>query len=1048
MAQRPLLQFLKVFAPATIALAALLSPIYLAQRQKIIHDILLREESKVERGALILTSQIETVVNDLLTVASAHYLHRLLRLQPATSNKQPDQEQVKEREDIEEALSSVLMRKRTYDRLYLFDRKGTLQWSIAYTDDFSERLTVTPLNPELKEHYWPAIHQLAADEVFISPFDVDDETGQMPLTAPRVLYLAVPLQGGSSGQVEGFLMARYQSNSIINSLIMGCRNELGTCLLANQQGYWLLGENTSYEWGFRYPQRQHLTVGYFYPDLWQQMQTVPSGRLVNHHGLFAYRLVTPLKANYVSIDPVDHTVAFQNNYRLWVISHIPPAIVDRALYPTNLQFLLLFLGLWGFSGVLIGVIVRDRRRRANLAHRLSTSEVRFRTVSELAPVGIFTLDATGALTYTNKTFLQMLGLESLPSSEAAWQDRVHPDDAAQVRTAWQSAIAQQQPFCHRFRLVSEGADQDPRWINARVIPTFEEDVLTGFVGTWEDISQMMQQQHLLEAARNAAEEASRAKSEFLATMSHEIRTPMNAIIGLTGLLLDTPLNPQQQEFLNTIRLSGDALLTIINDILDFSKIESGKLELEAYPFNLRTCVEDVLDLMANRALERKVELIAHIDPAVPHHVIGDMGRLRQILVNLLSNGVKFTQNGSLILYVKPFSGEQLGSDRYQFLFAVQDSGVGITPQGIERLFKPFSQVDASITRHYGGTGLGLAICQRLVERMHGQIWVESKSKDAPLAIGGNPPSHYESIPIHHTGSVFYFTAQLLLNPNAAKLTTDEGSALANRHILIVDDNATNRQILALQTQNWQMRPEVAESGAAAMSLLKQHASFDVAILDLQMPEMDGVTLAKQIRAAYPQLPLILLTSLGQSLTPEEGQLFATLISKPVKQSTLYNVLNDLFSDCPIPPTAKPKQFATAALQADLPPLRILVAEDNKVNQMVALRILDKLGYRGDIAANGLEVLEAVKRQPYDVILMDMQMPEMDGVTATREVIQLFQTLAQPRPRIIAMTANAMESDRQACLEAGMDDYVSKPISLEELVRALRACQPLSSTPTH
>ncbi|XFA73957.1 response regulator [Thermosynechococcaceae cyanobacterium Okahandja] len=1036
MAQRPLLQFLKFFLPTTIALAAIVSPIYLVQRKDAIDDILLREENKVERGGIILTSQIEALANDTTTLAVAYDLDEFVLLKQQQGSRSQNEGQLNE---IEGNVYSFLAQKRSYDRLYLFDLKGNLHLNIALRHNFSGRLGKNVPSADLQERYWPVIQQLRRDEVFVSPFDIDLTNAQPHLAPTPILYVAAPVY--SREQLVGFLVVRYQANQLINTLIRGCRGVFGSCLLANDQGYWLLGERTSHEWGFRYPGRQQWSVPSLYPELWQQTRATNAGVLASPNGVFAYRLVTPLKANYLSLDPLTNTIGYQNNYRLWVISHIPPSIVDNILEPINLQFLALFVGLWAFSGVLIAIIVRDQRRRASLAHRLSTSEVRFRTVSELAPVGIFTMDAAGQLTYTNKALLEMLGVTSASPAEILWQDYLHPEDRQGVLEAWQQAIAQQQAFNQQFRLLA--GEDEVRWLKARAIPIFEDHLLTGFVGTWEDISQMMRQQELLEAARNAAEDASRAKSEFLATMSHEIRTPMNAIIGLTGLLLDTPLNLQQQEFLNTIRLSGDALLTIINDILDFSKIESGKLELEAYPFNLRTCIEEVLDLMANRALERKVELIAHIDPDVPIHVIGDMGRLRQILVNLLSNGVKFTQNGNLILYVKSFVGSPEG-DRYPFLFAVQDTGVGITPQGVDRLFKPFSQVDASITRHYGGTGLGLAICQRLVERMDGHIWLETKSQDGPLTVGGNPPPHYQSIPIQGTGSVFYFTARLLLNPNAAKITSDEPSCLQNRHILIVDDNATNRRILALQTQNWQMLPQVAESGATALALLQNHTPFDAAILDLQMPEMDGVTLAKQIRAAYPHLPLILLTSLGYSLTPDEAQLFATLITKPVKQSTLYNVLSDLFSDCPITTAAKPKQFSTAALQADLPPLRILVAEDNKVNQMVALRILEKLGYRGDIAANGLEVIEAVKRQPYDVILMDMQMPEMDGVTATREVIQLFQERAQPRPRIIAMTANAMESDRQACLEAGMDDYVSKPINLEELIRALRECAPAPS----
>ncbi|WP_448525117.1 response regulator [Parathermosynechococcus lividus] len=1045
MAQRPLPQFLKFFLPATIALVAILGPIYLEQRRDAIEDLQLREEAKVERGAFTLTNYINLLITEVQILAATHDVEYFLALKQGHGSPSAIDalDHARSLQAIEDDLYNFLRQKRIYDRLYLFDLTGHLRLNIALTHDFNRRLSNDTPSSELQKIYWPVMRQLQQDEAFISPFDIDIDKNQPHIAPTPILYLAAPVYTRDQQRV-GFLVLRYDANHLLHILMNTCQGVYGSCLLANDQGYWLLAERTSDEWGFRYPERQGSTVGAMFPELWQRMRTQTLGRFISDDGLFAFHQVLPLKVNHYSVNLTNNGAIAERDYRLWVISRVSPDILARQLTPTHLQFLFLFIVLWLSAGIGIFMITSNRHRQFLLNQRLGASEVRFRTVSEMAPVGIFTADAQGKLTYANKTFLKMLAVEPNETAAIDWQQFLHREDRLSVIAAWQYAIAEQRPFKKQFRLLDR--DGQISWLNAQAIPTFEEGVFTGFVGTWEDISQMMQQQQLLEAARKAAEDASRAKSEFLATMSHEIRTPMNAIIGLTGLLLDTPLTPQQQEFLNTIRLSGDALLTIINDILDFSKIESGTLELEAYPFNLRTCVEDVLDLMANRALERKVELIAHIDPEVPVHVIGDMGRLRQILVNLLSNGVKFTEHGNLILSVKPFGQGKLG-DRYEFLFAIQDTGVGITPQGVQRLFKPFSQVDASITRHYGGTGLGLVICQRLVEHMQGRIWLESKSQGSALAIGGNPPPHYESIPIPETGSVFYFTVQLLLNPNGAKITPVDGSRLQNRRVLIVDDNATNRQILALQTRNWQMQPLVAESGAAALSLLQTNAAMDVAILDLQMPEMDGVTLARQIRQVHQQLPIILLTSLGCSLSLEETQLFTRLISKPVKQSTLYNVLNDLFSDSPILSIATPKQFSTQALKADLPPLRILVAEDNKVNQMVALRILEKIGYRGDIAANGLEVLDAVKRQPYDVILMDMQMPEMDGLTATREVIRLYETLAQPRPRIIAMTANAMESDRQLCLEAGMDDYVSKPISLEELVRALRQCTSLVNATT-
>lgn len=1040
MAKSPLQYFLKLFVPATAILVAILAPIYLAQRQHILRDLQLREESKVERGSLILTTYLDTLISDVLSIATIHGFGDLRVNASSTAELQ----------ELEQDLQNWLLSKHTYDRLYFLTPNGDIRLSLALGHNLSIRVDHPSPDPQVLQNYWPVMRQLRRNEVFVSPFDIEVQPNEAPsLAANPILYVGTPVYTRQQ-QLVGFLVVRYRAANLLNALINGCRGVYGSCLLANSQGYWILAERTSHEWGFRYPERQHLTVEYLYPELWQQIQSQPTGSLIGQSGLFAYHWVLPLKPHHISADPVSGTPLYQNEYRLWVISHIAPNVIERQLHPLNLQFLFLFPILWAASGVGLAIITADHCRKQKLHQLLEASEAQFRSVSEMAPVGIFTADVNGRSTFLNQTLLNLLEVKTQAEAEAHWIERIHPEDRDRLLAAWERCQKEHQPLNEPFRL--SYPDGRVRWVNARVIPIIEDGKVMNFVGTWEDISQMMQQQQLLEEARKAAEDASRAKSQFLATMSHEIRTPMNAIIGLTGLLLDTPLNPQQQEFLNTIRLSGDALLTIINDILDFSKIESGKLELEAYPFNLRTCVEDVLDLMASRAVERRIELLAHVDPDIPVHVIGDMGRLRQVLVNLIGNSIKFTQSGEVILHLKgqPSHQYEFLPNYYEFLFAIQDTGVGITPEGMQRLFKPFSQVDASITRHYGGTGLGLAICQRLVERMNGRIWLESKTQNTPLIVGGNPPSHYESIPIKETGSVFYFTVRLLLNANAKGHAMEQESYLKDRSVLIVDDNATNRQILALQTKGWQMKSLIAENGQQALTLLKTQLPPDVAILDLQMPEMDGLTLAKEIHKTYPEIPLILLTSLGNSLGAEQSPLFHALISKPVKQSTLYNVLNDLFSHTPKPVEAKTNKSSTVSidsLKQDLPPLRILVAEDNKVNQMVALRILEKLGYRGDIAANGLEVLDAVQRQPYDVILMDMQMPEMDGVTATREVIDLFQRLNQPRPRIIAMTANAMESDRQLCLDAGMDDYVSKPINLEDLVRALRQCHPLQTSTT-
>jgi len=526
---------------------------------------------------------------------------------------------------------------------------------------------------------------------------------------------------------------------------------------------------------------------------------------------------------------------------------------------------------------------------------------------------------------------------------------------------------------------------------------------------------LKRQQELVENCR-AAEASSRAKSDFLAAMSHEIRTPMNGVIAMTGLMMESSLTPDQRGYLDTIHSSSESLLKIINDILDFSKIEAGKMELERRPFDLRTSIEDSLDLLASRGLDRQLDLGYRVDERIPSIVEGDAQRLRQVLVNLLGNAVKFTEKGHVFVKVQKMasaSGEEGNSNSMSLLFSVQDSGIGIPPDRLSKLFKPFTQADVSTARKYGGTGLGLAISRRLVELMGGRMWAES---------------------VPGLGSTFRFTMQVAVAEDSKPPAyVAKMPRLADLKILILDDNAESRDMLFDQCRLWGMLPQAVENASQAMELLgKEH--FDLALIDLHLAGADGLTVASEIQKlpASAMMPMVLLTPLGKkkSNSEEVRVVFAHSVHKPVKPVQLCAALERALLS-PRAPARAPEPAKVVNKMAETIPLRILVADDNAINQKVAVRILQQLGYAPDVADNGRAVLDQLDQKPYDFIFMDVMMPEMDGLEATRMLRkrQAAGDHAHYRAPIIvcAMTAHAMAGDREKCLASGMDDYLAKPV---------------------
>ncbi len=522
---------------------------------------------------------------------------------------------------------------------------------------------------------------------------------------------------------------------------------------------------------------------------------------------------------------------------------------------------------------------------------------------------------------------------------------------------------------------------------------------------------------LVRSQKEEVEAATRAKSAFLAMMSHEIRTPMNAVIGMTALLLETPLTPMQKELATTIRSSGDALLGLINDILDFSKIEAGHIELEAAPFDLRECVEGSVALIAGLADAKHLALTCEIDPATPASVVGDGARLRQVLLNLLSNAVKFTEAGEVA--VRLSAGDPEPDGRVELRFSVRDTGIGLTPEGVARLFQPFTQLDTSISRKFGGTGLGLAITRRLLELMGGGIYVES---DGVLG----------------RGSTFHFTvrAPVAALPSPRFLESAQVD-LAGRSALLVVEEGADVAVLTRQLQAWGMRPRAMHRWRAALAWIAAGDRFDVVLVDRALPDGDAFDFARALQASAigEATPLLLLSTLDAEPVPEG--LFRARLTKPVRPSRLHDELVTLFAAAPRRAEA-PAPSAVDATLGERRPLRILLAEDHPTNRRLALLVLQRLGYQADVAVNGLEVLTALERRAYDLVLMDVQMPEMDGLQATRELRRRWPGAG---PRVVAMTANVTPEDRAACAEAGMDDYLAKPFRIEDLVATLGRCAP-------
>jgi len=649
----------------------------------------------------------------------------------------------------------------------------------------------------------------------------------------------------------------------------------------------------------------------------------------------------------------------------------------------------------------------------------------FHALMESIPDVVYFEDTACRFTRINKAQAKLLGVKDPEEAIGKTDFDFFPAERAREFYASEQKLLQSgQPMIDHIQKVVT-PDGQVQWHSATEAPIFDaQGKVSGLVGISRDITERKLAEVELQRTKEAAEAASHAKSEFLANMSHEIRTPMNGILGMTELALETELTHEQREFLQMVKTSGDSLLTVINDILDFSKIEAGKLELDPIEFKLRDNLNDTLKALAHRAHQKGLELACHVEPGIPKALVGDPGRLRQIIVNLVGNAIKFTQAGEVVVEVGAESHEQ-GATRLHF--AIRDTGIGIAAEKQKLVFEAFTQADGSTTRHYGGTGLGLSIASRLVEMMQGRIWVESE-------VG--------------KGSTFHFTARFgEAKDTWTPLLAAEPAQLEDLSVLVVDDNATNRRILEEMLTSWRMKPALADSAQAALLALERAwesgKPFRLVLTDAHMPEADGFTLAERIKQ-HPYLAgatIMMLTSGGQrgdaARCRELG--VAAYLTKPVGQSELLDAILRVLGAGP-QQMELPSLVTRHSLREERQGLRILLAEDNTVNQRLATRLLEKRGHTVVVAGTGREAMGALERETFDLALMDVQMPDMDGFETT-SAIRAKEKVTGKHLLIVAMTAHAMVGDRERCLAAGMDGYVSKPIKAQDLFDAIKALVP-------
>jgi signal transduction histidine kinase/DNA-binding response OmpR family regulator len=917
-------------------------------------------------------------------------------------------------DNFRNAVKTMMVARSQYDQVRLLDVSGHEMFRVNWQGGQHplEEVPANELQDKSSRPFYSETLKALPDAAVFSPMDLNVDHGQIEKPFKPTMRASGQIVG-PDGKLRAILVLNQIGELFFREVRLD-RDAPWQSLLLNGDGFWMIGPSPEEEWGFQLPDRQGANLKTEDPALWKKISESKVGWFEDEGSLYCFKRTDPANSG-TEYPPLRMSIQGEDRLHWIFLTKVPNEVVWQKFDPIR-------KGIWEAGGLALVVLVplvrgglRARHRRQAAMEELRQSELLLQMAGQMSKVGAWRVEwRTRQVMWSEEIYrIHEMPFDYTPTV-AEGVAFYAPEHREKIGTAFEACMAMGKPFDVEVELIT--ATGRRLWVRTMGQAEHEGGRLQRVFGTMQDITASKQAllklhesearlresvAHEQELARRA-QAAERAKGEFLAVMSHEIRTPMNGVIGMTSILADTPLNELQQDCVHTIQTSGEALLTVINDILDFSKIESGMMNLEKRPFSVAECVEEAVDLFVAPIRKKKLEAAYLIAPDVPAGLIGDSNRLRQILINLMGNAVKFTERGEIIINVQCQKRDERG---FHLLFSLTDTGIGISREGIGKLFQSFQQVDTSTTRRYGGTGLGLAISKRLAELMGGSMWVESEPG---------------------VGSTFFFTAILEGAPTLGSVDTSEGGGIKPASILIVDDNDTNRRMLDAQLKAWGMTTVSVASGRDALAKLAE-AEFNAVLLDLQMPEMDGVALAREIRKSFPPMPLILLSSSGEVEVGEAGNLFQYQVAKPIKQSVLHRALEEVTGVARERKKSSARQF-----DQDMGvrrPLRILLAEDNGVNQKVGMMLLARLGYRADLAGNGVEVLEVVKKASYDLILMDVQMPEMDGIEAMR---RLREKLDGRCPFICALTAEALEGDRERFLGIGFDGYLSKPLSPEKL----------------